>query len=232
MPWEAFDPGKNDLLVGHKGTKLSRNEWEVRRGTRRARDELERRKRVHGIHAHEAVLSEHHLKTCIPPRFTQRLAARYTVERWTALWDFWGARWRARQRFALKIREQRTSAHLANLVLGRKRDKVCVLGDAVFNASQKGLPPTPTLAIRRYLARFGRVVLVDEFRTSKTCNICGDEMHKHPKAWTIYSCKRCKITWSRDRNASMNIANVYRRHQKGTPRPAHLCRNTGHATPR
>jgi len=233
VPWEAFDPGKHDLLVGNKGTRLSRKEWELRRGTLRARDELERRKRVHGIHAHEAVLAEQHLNTADPRRFAQCLAARWTVARWTALWAFWSGRWRARQRFALKMREQRSYAHLANLVLGWERNKVCVLGNAVFIASQRGLPPTPTLTLRRYLARSGRVVLVDEYRTSKTCSVCGDEMHKHPGAWSIYHCKSCKITWSRDRNAALNIAHVYERHHAGQPRPAHLCRQptTSIATP-
>ena len=224
VDWEAFDPGKNDLLVGHKGTKLSRSEWEKRRGTKRAQTELERRKRIHSIHDTEALLSMNHLNTADAALFKQRLAARHTVDAWNRLWDFYGSRWRARQRFNLKMREQRSYAYMANLVLGPTHTKVCVLGDAVFNASQKGLPPTPTLAIRRYLARFGRVVLVNEHRTSKTCCCCGGEMHKHPDAWKIFNCRSCKITWSRDANASRNIAKCYEAHHDGVARPAHLCR--------
>ena len=223
--WEAFDPGKHYLLVGHKGTTLSRAEWEMRRGTVRAQQEIERRKKRHGIHELEAVLSVNHLNSADPDVLKARIAARYTPDRWERLWSFWGGRWRARQRFDLKIREQRAYAHMANLVLGPKHDKICVLGSAVFNASQRGLPPTPTLAIRRYLARFGRVVLVDEFRTSKTCNVCGHDMLKHPETWSIFNCQHCKITWSRDVNASRNLATCYVHHHRGQRRPEHLCRH-------
>ena len=227
-PWEAFDPGKHDLLVGSSGTKVSRVEWETWRGTKRAQAEIERRKRVWDIHAYDNVLSANHLNSADPDVLLARLAHRHEIILWLMLWAFYAARWRARQRFGLKMREQAAYARLATRVLGPQHDKVCVLGSAVFNASQPGLPPTPTLAIRRYLSRFGRVVLVWEHRTSKTCHLCGSEMHKHPEIWSIYSCKNCKITWSRDVNASRNLRKVFRHHHLGLARPAHLCRQPRH----
>ena len=227
-PLEAFDPGKHDLLVGSNGTKVSRVEWETWRGTKQAQAEIERRKRVWEIHAYDNVLSRNHLNSADPDVLLARLTHRHDIVLWHMLWAFYGARWRARQRFGLKMREQAAYARLATRVLGPQRDRVCVLGSAVFNASQPGLPPTPTLSIRRYLSRFGRVVLVWEHRTSKTCNLCGSEMLKHPEVWSIYSCKSCKITWSRDVNASRNLHKVFRHHHLGLARPAHLCRQPRH----
>ena len=60
----------------------------------------------------------------------------------------------------------------------------------MFNASQKGLPPTPTLSVRPYLTRFGLVVFVDEFRTSNRCSVCGCTIIPTPGRTTIAKAAR------------------------------------------
>jgi hypothetical protein len=115
---------------------------------------------------------------------------------------------------------------MANKVLGTDRSKTAVLGSAVFGANMRGMPPTPVLGLRRYLAKRGNVVLVNEFRTSKTCSNCQNEMPRGRVAWGVYQCitTGCYTTWARDRNASLNIAACFVGHHHGQGRPMALRR--------
>ena len=60
---EVFDTGRNTLLYGNNGATLHRGEWELWRGTLEARKELERAKRLVGIHEVEAAHAAFTFKT-------------------------------------------------------------------------------------------------------------------------------------------------------------------------
>ena len=86
-----------------------------------------------------------------------------------------------------------------------------------------GIPPTPVKLVREYLAKHGRVVLVGEWGTSKTCSQCDSEMQLNVTAKTTFHCTNvCKVSWHRDVNAARNIARLFRLHMAGLPRPASM----------
>ena len=83
------------------------------------------------------------------------------------------------------------------------------------------------------------VYLVDEFRTSKCCYNCGENLEKfverrNPRPWKrdqtimvhgLLRCTSCKCLWNRDVNASLNIRRVVEEHIKGNGRPVYLRRD-------
>ena len=230
--FEAFDTGRNTLLYGSKGTTLHRGEWELWRGTLPARKELERAKRRVGIHEVEAVHAAFPFKTASTAAIEDALRERLQDGVWGAMWAFYGSRRQARRRFDGKMKATRAWARMANRILGPDHRRIAVLGNAVFNASSRGIPPTPTKSMWRRLAQWGLVVLVDEYLTSAICAICHSPNFQHQQVWSIKHCTNsgfgvlpaCGITWQRDRNAALNIATIYEDHMAGRARPEQLRR--------
>ena len=230
--FEAFDTGRNTLLYGSNGTTLTRGEWELWRGTIPARKELERAKRRNGIHEVEAVHAAFPVKTASTDAIELALRERLQDGVWESLWDFYGSRRQARRRFDARIKATRAWARMADRILGPDHRRIAVLGNAVFNASSRGIPPTPTKSMWRRLAQWGLVVLVDEYNTSATCAICHSPNSQHQQVWSIKHCTNsgfgalpaCGITWQRDRNAALNIKTIYEDHMVGRARPEELCR--------
>ncbi|KAG2197190.1 hypothetical protein INT46_003352 [Mucor plumbeus] len=55
------------------------------------------------------------------------------------------------------------------------------------------------------------VVPIDEFKTSRICNICKtDTLYKasHTRGFGVLDCKTCKTLWQRDVNASKNMMSI------------------------
>jgi len=55
------------------------------------------------------------------------------------------------------------------------------------------------------------VVPIDEFKTSRICNICKtDTLYKasHTRGYGVLVCKTCKTLWQRDVNASKNMMSI------------------------
>ncbi len=101
--------------------------------------------------------------------------------------------------------------------------QIAVFGNGVFPSSMKGLPPAPVTKIRDSLARQGRVVIVDEFRTSKVCHHCHHETQQNRNDWGSKHCKSvCHWTFNRDVNAARNIATIFRWKLQGYERPMAL----------
>lgn len=83
------------------------------------------------------------------------------------------------------------------------------------------------------------IVLIDEYRTSKTCSRCHEgpigEVFCHNKsgetrsAWALKRCARagCKHLVNRDRNAAANMATIFLYHWLGWGRPGFLARPLG-----
>jgi transposase len=56
---------------------------------------------------------------------------------------------------------------------------------------------------RRLCAKHRRVVLINEYKTSKTAHCCGTEVTRRGNR--VMECPRCKRKYDRDYNASINI---------------------------
>lgn len=220
--WEAFDPGLTTLYQGNYGTRMSRKQWRFETGADRAvRKANQRDAAIQPVLQQLALAS---LKTADPERLATRLMATW-IPNWATPWDHFGARWWGQHRFRQMIKEQRVLDRIANDVLGPDHRRIAVFGNAIFAPSTPGQPPAPVTKIRNYLARKGRVVLVDEFRTSKTCHRCLNLTQQHPYQHVSKHCQSvCKWTWNRDVNGALNIGTLFKAYMTGLPRPAAMRR--------
>ena len=98
-------------------------------------------------------------------------------------------------------------------------------------------PSPPPRLIKNNIMRKRRhsIVLIDEFRTSKTCSqclqgpirevFCHDSEGRTRSAWALKRCPWCGNLHGRDRNASTNIGRVFLHHAEwGQGRPGYLAR--------
>ena len=152
-------------------------------------------------------------------------------------------RW-ARLRFHTAMKQQRTLDDIANRLCPDGTNSVVAFGNARFNASMKGQMPGPASKIRRHLIvkKKGRVVLVDEFQTSKKCSWCtqiqGGSVLRHPRmaswkdgvglhvknVYELCQCTTCYRTWNRDVNAARNIWMAFHGEYTNGVRPQHIRR--------
>ncbi len=139
---------------------------------------------------------------------------------WASLRSFYGAKWWSVQRQDKKRREQRALAKIADQLLGTDRSKIAVFGDGAYGGTMKGVGPTPVSKIRDFLAKQGRVVLVDEYRTSQACCGCHSQLVRSRRDFTTLHCGVESMTWNRDVNASRNIALLFKCKMLGLERPA------------
>lgn len=221
--WQGFDPGLTTLYEGHRGTRRTRKQWRFETGAVQATQKANRRNQV--IEPVLVRLSLASLKSADAGILFAWLRDAW-VPNWSVLWQHFGARWWGHQRFRSQIKHQSVLDAVANQVLGKDHSRIAVFGDGVFPSSMRGIPPAPVTKVRNYLARKGRVVLVDEYRTSKICHKCYSEMEQHPSRHTTKHCKSvCRLSRNRDGNAAQNIATLFKAHMSGLPRPVAMRRN-------
>lgn len=220
--WEAFDPGLTTLYQGNYGTKMSRKQWRFETGADRAVRKANMR--CVPVQPVLQALAGAPLKSASCRTIGDRLQQAW-IPNWDRLWQHFGSRWWGQQRFKQMIKEQRILDSIADDVLGPDHRRIAVFGNAVFAPSTPGQPPAPVTKIRNYLARKGRVVLVDEFRSSVTCHRCLNLTDQNVNMHVSKHCKSvCHWTWNRDVNGARNIGTLFKAHMAGLPRPAVMCR--------
>ena len=116
----------------------------------------------------------------------------------------------------------------------------------------KHLYPSQGKGMRKLLKRRFPVILVDEFRSSKLCNQCHNELRKHCGDYRLVLCPECQkcnslinkqsYIFHRDANGAMNILNLARSMIHEGTRPPCFCREkrenmvlqsvSGHPDPR
>ena len=107
-------------------------------------------------------------------------------------------------------------------------DTILAYGNGYFGASaRKGCQGGPPVckSVRRYLARFRRVVLIDEFRTSVRSSCCGAVLPWSKGGPRTILCPGCGKEIERDVNAAQNMLAIWTSHLKDGSRPPALCRS-------
>ena len=144
---------------------------------------------------------------------------------------FYGS-WRARKlRWHTHMCEQRGFDQLICEITEGDPTTVVAYGDGSFSGSWAGTEPTPTTKFQKRLGRRCWLHMVDEFRTSKLCCACHEEMRGMPTAGSrLYGVRLCSNTachrtaWHRDVNGALNIQNRFLERMRGQPRPPAFCR--------
>jgi len=106
--------------------------------------------------------------------------------------------------------------------------------------------PTPNIGMRKMLGDHFKVLLVDEYKSSKLCCSCYSEnekfmVRKNPRPYgtgniTIHSLLRCKNVkcnkfYDRDVNGASNILNIALHHINSNERIEEFRRNSNIQTP-
>ena len=153
-------------------------------------------------------------------------------------------------RFKQQQQKQRFEAQTINRILrlaepAEGAPAVFAYGNGQFPLSMRGCSgASPHARLMRLLAQQRRVVLVDEYRSTKGCPGCchvtgsmvqpkGNATYTTKKGHThhkrvhgLSQCKHCQVLWSRDFAATLNIGKVFKAAWYGKERPAYLCRPT------
>jgi len=140
-------------------------------------------------------LTEASLKTPDPAAFTAAAKLVRQAEAWRVLRTFYGGKAFAKRRFLLARRKQRFEETVVNRLIaqserGAQKPAVFAYGDGQFASSMRGCHGgTPHARLRRILALKRRVVLVDEYLTTKRCPNCRCTTHltaEERKNTTLY----------------------------------------------
>lgn len=132
--------------------------------------------------------------------------------------------------------KQRAESKMLNSfehAFGKPKDTVLAIGDW-SHSCRRNSPPTLGKGLRALMARRGmRVLLVNEYRTSKTCFFCKGEnctFHRRDgetrNVWGLLRCKQCGSIYDRDINSALNIGRIAHRTLLEKSRPAYLCRQS------
>lgn len=137
-------------------------------------------------------------------------------------------------------RERVLDALVQRITKGR-RNVVIAFGSANVGSCVKGNPPIGAKAFRRHCQKRCKVVLIDEYLTSKVCSKCNKRTLKqmqgniyddkteewHRKAiWAVQVCQDCAVVWNRDVNASRNMLAIFMSLNENGVRPPAFRRPT------
>ena len=237
----GLDPGKKNVvtMVDADGnvTKYSARQRNFESKLTRFRTVLESEKKKAGIDKLESSLSQFFGKSNVASEYEEYLVARATVE--NKLTRFYGKeKWRG---FKFRIFcYRRSSEHMLLNRIALKYGGRCVVkfGNWSRRSQMKGCQPTPNLHLKKLISRRFRVDEVDEFRTSKICNLCMGSLKSYRTksgrlSYSRLCCETCggkgkkpsKRFVNRDVNAAMNILLC----GTSAERPLALARQIGHS---
>jgi hypothetical protein len=123
---------------------------------------------------------------------------------------------------------------------GGPGDVVVGFGDWSDSSHRKGHEPLKGVGFHKMIRNAGyELVLVNEYRTSKTCSNCKDGSEceyfrkcENPRPWRrkyglidrhgIVICQSCQTPWNRDVNAALNIHEIMKKEIAGKGRPEYF----------
>jgi transposase len=123
-----------------------------------------------------------------------------------------------------------------NVSIGRRRRRrrrtLVGYGDwSNQDGTLRGTPKSGVKRLKRALRSYGAtVVMVDEFKTSKTCSACHRTVekasYKGVECHQVVRCQNpaCRTYWQRDFNAARNILTCFQHKVSNQPRPAAMIR--------
>lgn len=189
----GLDPGKRNIatMVDENGITLKYKTRQRNHESRltRYRKVLQKEKRAAGIEEMDAKLSLHSRYTNDHAEFSAYLYALREHDENTR--EFYSQdRWRG-WRFRIYCNRKK-SEDLFLAKTARTYGASCCIhyGDWSRRDQMKGCDPSPTVGLRKLISRRFEVREVDEFRTSKTCNLC-------MKPLCSYRKKDNKLSYSR-----------------------------------
>lgn len=146
--------------------------------------------------------------------------------------------WFQKQRMRRFCKEQRAMEDVISRITGTKDKKeqkkvIVAYGDGDKQGNLRGTAPMMSTKLFRKVSRSACVVVVNEFKTSKLCSCCHQQMTQFRKQFRMKRCTNSdciRTVWDRDINASINILNLFLYaclSRNGKARPAEFSRRAG-----
>jgi hypothetical protein len=254
------DPGKSDLI--YCGSRDNDNNLETFRYTQNQRRIETRNKKYNNIiyninkdtkindiniKEHETVLSKHNSKTVDYNMFKNYCIEKNKLNNTT--YQHYQQNLFRKLKFNRFINTQKSESKMVKNFsnkFGKPKDTIFILGDwDKGDYHMKGLEPSICKKFRRIFRNASyKTYLVNEFRTSKLCNCCNEEIEKFlekpskkPKrkgeidlCHGILRCKsvkhNCEIYHNRDKNAVQNMLKIVKSIFNTGKRPEVFCRSS------
>ena len=186
----GLDPGKRNIatLVDENGVSMRYTSKQriCESGLSRYKEVLLKERKAEGVEELETELSLHTHKTADEKDFLAYLVAKQKCDKKTS--QFYNtAKWR-RWKFRLFCRRKQSEDIFLNRIKQYYGSNCTIYyGDWSRKDQLQGCAPSPTVGLRKCVSRKFRVISVDEYRTSKTCNRCMGELSR-------YKVKRCALS--------------------------------------
>lgn len=247
----AIDPNKGDLIYSVDDVIKERNHYRYTQDQRRRETkskkyqkirEKEKEQIIDGkkISEWESEISDYNRRTMNYEKYIEYLKEKNKLN--NKLWEFYQKILFRKLNLNIYLNTLKSEQRLINKmkeIYGEPKEAIICIGDWDQKKQMKFKEPTKGKSFRELFRKNGyEVYLVDEFRTSCRCSICGGECETfrkminprpYRKGTTIVhgllSCKNCKVLWNRDENSSNNIYMVARSSILGLDRPKHLQRD-------
>lgn len=264
----VFDPGLSDLLYfGSKDMngdlqtfRYTQNQRRLETGTKKYSKiiDSENKKTIISdnktVKELEAILSQYNSKTNDHDKFKKYLKEKNKLNQ--LLFEHYEQTYFRKFKLNRYTNSQKSESKMLNNFgnkFGSKEDVVFIMGDYdKGNNHMKGLEPVINKKFRRIFRNAGyETYLINEFKTSKLCNCCQNELekfmvrqsnkprdHKLNKKCLVNGLlhhdkdvkPKCEIVHNRDKNAVQNMLNIVTSLKTTGMRPKVFCREKENAT--
>jgi transposase len=240
----GIDPGRNYLLTASNGFSLSKRQYYEECGLNTTKNRREWFLQQQTPEIQDLIHQAANQTFRVPDFKAWKLnwESRKPLE--SLLFRFYGDKRFRNHKFFVHTRRQKCLDRAFNrLVNGLDLSKtVIAFGNGKFPTSSKGEKSGPLSSLARKLSTRLRVIMTDEFKTSKTCNACfglhsnrkmysyvwNRESKSHSRVfkspYEILQCTNCSRWHQRDSNASKNIQMLLEYVLNDKPRPEAFCR--------
>ena len=244
----SIDPGKSNLVYmlddDKKKLRYTCCQRRMESLSKRCNKIILRNKEKNKIIKEETKLSKYNCKTVNYKEFKKYIKEKtklnyktrdfYEKELYRKLkWRTWIYRRKSEDNFLNRIEE----------TYGKSKNLLLCYGNWSNTKQMKYIMPTQGIGLRRIIEKKFNVVLVDEFRTSKLCSHCGNDLENYKNIHRLLVCKDChkgnikkrkcngleskKVTFmNRDMNACMNMLSISHEWIKNQKRPKRFCRTS------
>lgn len=229
----AIDPGRTNLMYGvekdnNKTYKLTRKQYYHEAGITKANKKSQKWNKQ--LEKELTILSTVSIKTTKSENWVKFL--KKYKKYYNLLWDQYTQNKWGRQRFNGYITKNKC---LDKFFASMKKDgetPVIAYGAAKFNPTNKNELSAPTTSLSRKCSKHYITKMEDEFRTSKMCSSCGEELKvikrevegkvREVRGLRWCGSTKCRKFVNRDLNAAVNILKCF---LAGNNRPNYLARN-------
>ena len=242
----SLDPGKQNLIYmldeQHNKFRYTASQRRVESNRKRNSYILRHEKIKNDIIQEETILSAYNCKTNDINKFSEYIKEKLILNK--KLKDFYESELIRKMKWRSFICKRQSEDKLLNTIekkYGKSEDLLISYGNWNNSKQMKHIMPTLGIGMRKLLEKKFTCVLFDEFRTSKLCCKCHNELENYNSLHHILICSNCKsdgcesknITFiNRDINGCKNMLDLSIEWINHKTRNKKFCRTTDNDVPK